>query len=146
LRRDLHILLIDDNPDHIKILIWALEQSEIKNKVSVIEDGKKALDVLESLDSPESVLTRKPDIIFLDMNLPPLNGLDLLRRIKSDPALCLIPVIIISSSDRIEDVKKAYEYGANTYISKSKIFDEVALAVNTICHYWVNVAQLSTRQ
>jgi two-component system, response regulator len=127
-------------------LIWALEQSEIKNKVSVIEDGKKALDVLESLDSPESVLTRKPDIIFLDMNLPPLNGLDLLRRIKSDPALCLIPVIIISSSDRIEDVKKAYEYGANTYISKSKIFDEVALAVNTICHYWVNVAQLSTRQ
>jgi len=146
LRRDLHILLIDDNPDHIKIFIWALEQSEIRNKVSVIEDGKKALDVLESLDSPECILTRKPDIIFLDMNLPPMNGLDLLRRIKTDPALSLIPVIIISSSDRIEDVKKAYALGANTYISKSKIFDEVALAVNTICHYWVDVAQLSTRQ
>lgn len=146
MRRDLHILLIDDNPDHIKIFIWALEQSEIKNKVSVIEDGKKALDVLESLDSPECILPRKPDIIFLDMNLPPMNGLDLLRRIKSDPALSLIPVIITSSSDRIEDVKKAYAYGANTYISKSKIFDEVAQAVNSICHYWAHVAQLSTRQ
>lgn len=144
MRRDLNILLIDDNPDHIKIIIWALEQSEVKNKVSVIEDGKKAIAVLDSLDTTHTVLRRKPDIIFLDMNLPPMNGIDLLQHIKNHPVLKSIPVIMLSSSDRVEDVKKAYEYGANTYISKSKIFDEVAQAVNTVCVYWANVALLST--
>ncbi len=137
-------MLIDDNPDHIKIIIWALEQSEVKNKVSVIEDAKKALTVLDTIDTPHSVLSRKPDLIFLDMNLPPMNGMDLLQYMKSKPVLKTIPVIMFSSSDRVEDVKKAYECGANTFISKSRVFDEVAQAVNTVCVYWANIAQLST--
>ncbi len=144
MRRDLNILLIDDNPDHIKIIIWALEQSEVKNKVSVIEDANRALAVLDTIDTPHSVLNRKPDLIFLDINLPTMNGIDLLQHIKSNPVLKSIPVIMLSSSDRFEDVEKAYENGANTYISKSKIFDEVAHAVNTVCVYWANIAQLST--
>jgi CheY-like chemotaxis protein len=145
LKKDLNILLIDDNHDHVKIIVWALEQSEIKNKVTVIEDGKKALEILESLNEPDSVLSRKPDIVFLDINLPKVNGIDLLHRFKDDPELSSIPVIMLSSSDRIEDVKAAYSSGANTYISKSHIFNEVAQAVNTVCVYWANIAQLSTR-
>lgn len=145
MKKDLNILLIDDNHDHVKIIVWALEQSEIKNKVTVIEDGKKALEILESLNEPDSVLSRKPDIVFLDINLPKVNGIDLLHRFKDDPELSSIPVIMLSSSDRIEDVKAAYSSGANTYISKSHIFNEVAQAVNTVCVYWANIAQLSTR-
>ncbi len=145
MKKDLNILLIDDNHDHVKIIVWALEQSEIKNKVTVIEDGKKALEILESLNEPHSVLSRKPDIVFLDINLPKVNGIDLLHRFKDDPELSSIPVIMLSSSDRIEDVKAAYSSGANTYISKSHIFNEVAQAVNTVCVYWANIAQLSTR-
>jgi CheY-like chemotaxis protein len=145
LKKNLHILLIDDNPDHVKIVIWALEQSEVKNRVTVIEDGKKALDLLESLDSQHSTLRRKPDLILLDINLPELNGIDLLQRIKANSNLNSIPVVILSSSERIEDIKNAYAKGANTYISKSHIFNEVAQALNTVCVYWAHVAQLSTR-
>jgi CheY-like chemotaxis protein len=145
LKKNLHILLIDDNPDHVKIVIWALEQSEVKNRVTVIEDGKKALELLESLDTQHSTLRRKPDIILLDINLPELNGIDLLQRIKANNNLNSIPVVMLSSSERIEDIKDAYAKGANTYISKSHIFNEVAQALNTVCVYWAHVAQLSTR-
>jgi len=141
----LNILLIDDNPDHGKIIVWALEQSDIKNKVTVVESGEEALNMLWSIGKPEGALKRKPDIIFLDINLPILNGIDLLQKIKENNELKSIPVIILSSSDRIEDVKKAYSLGANTFISKSHIFNEVAQAVNTVCVYWANIAQLSTR-
>jgi CheY-like chemotaxis protein len=145
LKKNLHIRLIDDNPDHVKIVIWALEQSEVKNRVTVIEDGKKALELLESLDTQHSTLRRKPDIILLDINLPELNGIDLLQRIKANNNLNSIPVVMLSSSERIEDIKDAYAKGANTYISKSHIFNEVAQALNTVCVYWAHVAQLSTR-
>jgi len=141
----LNILLVDDNPDHAKIIVWALEQSDIKNKVTVVEDGKKALEMLGMVGSPKSVLKRFPDIIFLDINLPVVNGIDILRTIKENAELKTIPVIMLSSSEQIEDVKKAYTNGANTYISKSRIFNEVADAVNTVCIYWANIAQLSTR-
>ncbi len=143
--RDLNILLIDDNHDHAKIIVWALEQSDVKNKVTVIEDGEKALEMLWSIGKPGSILKRKPDIIFLDMNLPLMNGIDLLKKIKENSALKAIPVIILSSSDRIEDVEDAYSLGANTFISKSQIFNEIAQAVNTVCVYWAHIAQLSTR-
>ncbi len=145
MKQVLNILLIDDNPDHGKIIVWALEQSDIKNKVTVVESGEEALNMLWSIGKPEGALKRKPDIIFLDINLPILNGIDLLQKIKENNELKSIPVIILSSSDRIEDVKKAYSLGANTFISKSHIFNEVAQAVNTVCVYWANIAQLSTR-
>ncbi len=145
MKQVLNILLIDDNPDHGKIIVWALEQSDIKNKVTVVESGEEALNMLWSIGKPEGALKRKPDIIFLDINLPILNVIDLLQKIKENNELKSIPVIILSSSDRIEDVKKAYSLGANTFISKSHIFNEVAQAVNTVCVYWANIAQLSTR-
>lgn len=145
MKRDLNILLIDDNPDHVKIIVWALEQSDVKNKVSVIEDGKKALEVLESLETPDSILAKIPDIIFLDINLPEVNGIDILKHIKGNPRLKSIPVIILSSSDRIEDINTAYTHYANTYISKSQMFNEVAQSINTVCVYWATIAELSSR-
>lgn len=145
MKKDLNILLIDDNHDHVKILVWALEQSEIRNKVTVVGDGKEALELLESFGQPGRALTRKPDLVFLDINLPKVNGIDLLQRMRENAELTSVPIIILSSSDRIEDVRKAYANGANTYISKSHIFNEVAQSVNTICVYWATVAQLSTR-
>jgi CheY-like chemotaxis protein len=142
LKHELNILLIDDNPDHAKILVWALEQSEVKTRVTIIDNGEQAIEAFESTENSKSALKRIPDLVFLDINLPNLNGLDLLLHIRKNPKLQHLPVIILSSSDRIEDVNAAYMNGANTYISKAQVFNEIAHAINNICIYWANIAQL----
>lgn len=145
-KQELNILLVDDNPDHVKIIIWALEQSDIKNRVTVIDDGKKAIEVLDSLCNPDDMFGAPPDLIFLDLNLPKKSGFEVLNHIKKNPALKHLPVVIMSSSDTIEDVRAAYASGANTYISKDRIFNEIGEAVNKVCQYWATVAQLPTRR
>ena len=93
----------------------------------------------------QGILREYPDIIFLDLNLPKVDGREVLRKIKRDEQLKTIPVIVMSSSQREDDVKRAYELGANTYISKSVIFEEVRDAIDLIKTYWSSVAQLPPR-
>lgn len=140
--KKLDILLIEDNLDHVRIIQWALEQSKTKNRLHVIHDGQTALDSLFSDNSPERYPQDYPDIIFLDLNLPKVDGREVLRKIKGDERLKTIPVIVISSSQRDDDVKRAYELGANTYVSKSLMFEEFTEALDLIKTYWSNVAQL----
>lgn len=143
--KTLDILLIEDNPDHVKIIQWALEQSKSKNRLHVVQDGQSALDRLFTGDSGEDEMRGGPDIIFLDLNLPKVDGREVLRRIKADSRLKSIPVIVISSSQRNDDVRKAYELGANTYVTKSLMFEEFTDAIDHIKTYWWNVAQLPSR-
>jgi CheY-like chemotaxis protein len=118
----LKILLIDDNRDHAKILQWAFKKNGRQDEFTYFEDGGIALEYLRKLTAEQAA---KPDIIFLDLNLPRLDGREVLRLLKEEETTKAIPVIIVSSSEREEDVRKAYELGASSYVSKSAILNDV---------------------
>jgi len=142
--QELSILIVDDNPDHIRIISWALEQNKNKVRTILVRDGQTALDHLTSkgvVEEPGNQ-TARPDMIFLDLNLPKIDGWEVLKFIKSTPAYRRIPVIVFSSSEREEDISTAYELGANTYISKSTVFDEFSQAMDVINRYWGQIALL----
>lgn len=128
----LRILLIDDNRDHTKILQWAFRKTGRRDEFSCFDDGSNALEYLRTLEKEQKA---KPDLIFLDLNLPRLDGRELLRLLKEERTTKAIPVIIVSSSEREEDVRKAYELGASSYISKSAILDDVDSMLRTIENY-----------
>lgn len=139
----LRIVLIEDNQDHAKILKWAFEQTKRQTQLTFFRDAESALSHLrENSQGP----TVSPDLIFLDFNLPRMDGREVLRQLKSDTNSKDVPIIILSSSDREEDVKKAYELGASTYISKSLILNELSNSLESILDYWSNIAKLPTRR
>lgn len=138
----LKILLIDDNQDHARILQWAFKKTGRTDEFTYFDDGMSALDYLKSLESENH---EKPDLIFLDLNLPRLDGRELLRLLKAEEATKGIPVIIVSSSEREEDIQKAYELGASSYLSKSEILNDVDPMLKTIQAYWTKAARLPNR-
>lgn len=139
----LRIVLIEDNQDHAKILKWAFEQTKHQTQLTFFQDAESAL---SHLRENSKVPTVSPDLIFLDFNLPRMDGREVLRLLKSDTNSKDVPVIILSSSDREEDVKKAYELGASTYISKSLILNELSNSLESILDYWSKIAKLPTRR
>ncbi|MEX2089940.1 MAG: response regulator [Bacteroidota bacterium] len=142
-RAALRIVLIDDNHDHARILQWAFQQNGCNDRITYFDDGKSALDFLHSPACDEQ---GRPDLIFLDLNLPRIDGREVLRRLKGEQNTVGIPVIILSSSDREEDVRKAYELGASSYVSKSAILQEFGSVVKTFQDYWSTIAKLPSRK
>jgi CheY-like chemotaxis protein len=125
----LKILLIDDNHDHAKILQWAFRRNGRNDEFKYFDDGTSALQYLKtSCVGSES----RPDLIFLDLNLPRLDGREVLRLLKSEAVTRNIPVIVVSSSEREEDMRKAYELGASSYVSKSAILNDVNPVLKTL--------------
>ena len=108
--------------------------------MTVIADGKNALDYLYGLRDEAVMSDREPDLILLDLNLPGLDGCQVLRRIKGDPYLRMIPVVILTTSNREEDILQTYQAGANTYISKPDEYPRYRELVATLEHYWVDTA------
>jgi CheY-like chemotaxis protein len=127
------ILLIDDNRDHAKILQWAFRKKGRQDHFTYFEDGGHALEYLRNLKTDQEAA---PDVIFLDLNLPRVDGREVLRMLKEESSTREIPVIIVSSSERDEDVRKAYELGASSYISKSEILNDVDPMLKTIQAHW----------
>src|SRR5262249_10855992 len=115
---DFHILLIEDSRADAKIIERALREGDIAHRLTVIPDGRHALDYLFGLRDEPVPADREPDLILLDLNLPGLDGCQVLNQIKSDPYLRIIPVIILTTSHREEDILQTYLAGANTYIPK----------------------------
>lgn len=132
-----HILLVEDNPQDVEITRRALEKGQVKNRLTVARDGQEALDILEALKSDDP-----PALILLDLNLPRLNGIEVLQVIKADPHLRRIPVIVLTTSTREEDVVRAYDLGVNTFISKPVRFEDFMRVVMTIQEYWILIATL----
>ena len=114
----------------------------MKNRLTVARDGQEALDVLEDLRGKEDGL---PGLILLDLNLPRVNGIEVLQTIKSDPDLRRIPVIVLTTSTREEDVVKTYDLGVNTFISKPVRFEDFLQVVSSLQEYWIVIATLPTR-
>jgi len=133
-----HILLVEDNPHDVEITERALKKGQIKNRLTVVRDGQEALDYLFGGEARQA----PPGLILLDLNLPKVDGHEVLRSIKADPILRRIPVIVLTASTRDEDVVKSYDLGVNTFISKPVQFDEFITVVATIREYWLLIARL----
>jgi two-component system response regulator len=138
----LNIVIIEDNQDHARILQWAFDQSQRKDHLTFFADPEMAL---EYLRSSVRELPFQTDLVLLDLNLPKIDGREVLRYLKSHEVTKTIPVVVLSSSDRVEDVHQAYRLGANTYISKSLLLNQLTSALKTVLDYWSSVAQLPSR-
>ena len=125
------ILLVEDNPDDVDLTIRALKKSKIANEVVVAGDGEEALELL--LGKTRLV----PAVILLDLKLPKIDGLEILRRIRADNRTRLLPVVILTSSNEESDLMQGYELGANSYMRKPVDFNHFMEAVQTLGLYWL---------
>lgn len=130
----LRILLVEDNPDDVKITQRTLKKGNLKDELFVVKDGQEALDFLNQRGQYQG--TPRPDLIFLDLNLPKVSGLEVLEQIKKSPAHRRIPVIVLTVSRREEDRIRAYDSGASSYIQKPASSSEFIRAINTVRDYW----------
>lgn len=139
--KQVHILLVEDNDGDIVLTLDAFEESKIKTQISVVKNGQNALDFLFKRGSFEK--SEKPDLILLDINIPIINGLDVLQEIKSDEILKKIPVIILTTSSNEKDINKAYQNHANSYIIKPIEFEDFLKAVLKIEEFWLQLSTLA---
>jgi two-component system response regulator len=132
------ILLVEDNADDEILTLRAFKKNNIVNPVVIARDGAEALDYLFAT-GPHAGRDPggRPQIILLDLNLPRIGGLDVLRRIREDPRTALIPVVVLTSSKEEEDVVKSYALGANSFVRKPVDFDHFSQAVKTLGLYWL---------
>ncbi len=132
------ILLVEDNTSDIKLTKRALEQNKIVNKLIVAEDGREALDYLFGLGRYAGRdVGDLPAVVLLDLKLPRIEGLEVLKEIRSNEFTRLIPVVILTSSDQGEDLIDSYKLGANSYVRKPVDFHQFAEAVRNLGMYWL---------
>ncbi len=132
------ILLVEDNLNDIEITRRALEKGQVKNRLAIARNGEEALEILFGSNNN----TPTPRLILLDLNLPKIDGREVLEKIKSDPKLRRIPVIVLTTSTREEDIVRSYDLGVNTFVTKPVRFDDFIRVVAAIQEYWVIIASL----
>jgi CheY-like chemotaxis protein len=130
------ILLVEDNPNDVELTLEALTEHNLANAVEVARDGEEALDYLYQRGNFASRPSGNPVVILLDLKLPKVDGHEVLRTIKTDEKLKLIPVVILTASREEQDLVKGYEYGANAYIVKPVDFHEFLDAMKTFGVFW----------
>lgn len=137
------ILLVEDNPADVKITQRAVRESGIPVDLLVVRDGEEAVDYLLRQGSHAADASwRCPDLILLDLNLPRLTGREVLERIRAHPALKAVPVLVLTTSRRQEDIQTMYAAGANTYLEKPQDFARFVEVLRTIQSYWLDTALL----
>jgi two-component system response regulator len=142
-RRPADILLVEDNADHAALTMRALRDGNMLNEIAWVKDGQEAVDFLSRRGryaAPARV--PRPGLILLDIRLPKLDGHEVLRHIKSDPALRAIPVIMLTTSERDDEINACYEAGANSYVSKPVKFTDFVETIKSLKLYWVMVNHL----
>jgi CheY-like chemotaxis protein len=138
--RNVEILIVDDNIGDVVLTKEALRGTHFTNRVSTVRDGIEALEFLRR----EGAFTGapRPDLILLDINMPRKNGCEVLTEIRGDENLKLIPVIILTSSEAQDDIRRAYELRANCFVTKPADLDEMVKIVQAIDHFWISIAKL----
>ncbi|MGM0459823.1 MAG: response regulator [Bacteroidota bacterium] len=135
MKQSIHILLVEDNKGDVVLITEALQDSNNELKITTLSNGEKAVDYLEETDS-------LPDMIMLDINLPRVNGLEVLKFIKTSSTLCHIPVVMLTTSSAGKDVMESYKHHANCFITKPADVQDYIQALGAIENFWVNVATL----
>ena len=136
--KDKTILLVEDNPDDVKLTLHALKECNIANKVVVAGDGVEALDYLFGTGAYAGRdLNDRPAVVLLDLKLPKVDGLEVLRRLRADPHGKRQPVVVLTCSKEEQDVVASYDLGANSYILKPVDFDRFIEAVRHLGLYWL---------
>ncbi len=130
------ILLVEDNPDDEALTLRALEKNKITNKVVVAHDGAEALDYLFGTGKQNGHAIM-PHVILLDLKLPKIDGLEVLRRIRADQRTKLLPLVILTSSNEERDRLQGYDFGANSYVRKPVDFVQFTEAVRQLGLYWL---------
>jgi len=134
---NVNILLVEDNPDDVELTIHALKKNNIVNLVEIVRDGQEALDYLFYTGKYSNSSHPLPGLILLDLKLPKVDGIDVLRRIKVDRRRKLIPVVVLTSSKEERDVVESYDLGVNSYIKKPVDFNQFVETVKHIGLYWL---------
>ncbi len=132
------ILLVEDDPDHEALAIRALRKANVANEIEVARDGAEALEYLNAAASGGTPL---PQLVLLDLKLPKVDGLEVLRRIRSTEKTALLPVVVLTSSDEEKDIVSSYRLGVNSYIRKPVNFNDFAEATRQLGMYWLLLNQ-----
>lgn len=134
----MEIILVEDNPRDVELTLRALKKQNLANNVQVLVDGAEALDYIFCTGAyADRDMNNHPKVILLDLKLPKVDGLEVLRRIKSDERTARIPVVVLTSSREEKDVVESYKLGVNSYIVKPVDFDKFTEAVSKLGLYWV---------
>lgn len=132
------ILLVEDDPDEEDLALIAFEQSGIKDHVVVARDGQEAVDYLLAQGSyKDRNVHDVPKVVLLDINLPKLSGIEVLKAIRSDARTSLIPIVLLTTSDQVSDRLEGYRYGANSFVRKPHDLDEFISSINELGNYWL---------
>jgi two-component system response regulator len=138
----IEILLVEDDPNDVELTLRAFNKNKLTNRIHVVRDGAEALEYLfGSGASAGGDLHNKPRVILLDLKLPKVDGMEVLRRIKSDERARLIPVVVLTSSREERDIVESYKLGVNSYIAKPVDFDQFTKTVRQLGLYWLLLNQ-----
>lgn len=133
-----NLLLVEDDPQDERLTLRALNKVNIANRIDVVRDGAEALDYLFCQgDYSERSEDEQPAVILLDLKLPKLTGFEVLERLRADERTCLLPVVVLTSSDEEKDLISSYQLGANSYVRKPLDFTEFSEAVASLGLYWL---------
>jgi two-component system response regulator len=143
IENDIEILLVEDNPNDVELTLHAFKKYNLANRIQVLRDGAEALDYIFATGAyAERDVNERPKVILLDLKLPKVDGLEVLKRIKSDSQTKTIPVVVLTTSREERDIVDSYQLGVNSYIRKPVDFDQFTESVRTIGLYWLLLNQL----
>lgn len=138
--RTADILLVEDSPGDIRLTMEALKESRIINNLHIVNDGVEAINFL--MKTGEYAKAQTPDLILLDLNLPKINGFEVLKKIKEDETLKVIPVVVLTTSQSERDILQSYQLHVNCFVSKPIEFDEFFNVIRTIEDFWFTIVKL----
>ena len=138
------ILLVEDSPGDVRLTMEALADAKISNDITVASDGLEALEILQQ--KGEFKDATRPDLILLDLNMPRMDGRELLGIIKADDNLRNIPVVVLTISQSEKDILESYDLRANCYITKPVDLDQFLVVVNSIQEFWLSIVKLPSNQ
>ena len=140
---EIHILLVEDNEGDVVLTLEALKEAKLTNRISVVRDGEEALSFLYKQGKYADA--EAPQLILLDINLPKIDGKEVLAKVKNDPDLKKIPVVILTTSSSEKDILEAYNNHANCYITKPVNLEKFIDVIHTVEDFWISIVQLPKR-
>jgi two-component system, response regulator len=136
------ILLVEDNPADVALTLRAFKTHKLANEIVVVHDGVEALEYLHGTGGPDNrPVNRLPQLVLLDLKLPKVEGLEVLRRLRGNPRTRLMPIVVLTSSDEQQDIVMSYGLGANSYVRKPVAFEEFVEAAHYLGLYWLVLNQ-----